>query len=90
MIILSYDVSVDSDRKVFNIVSRYLIHRHKSVFDGYLSESSLYVLLRELREIINVEKDSILIYSVKKNGFKDRLCIGRSVFPEDDFYIADN
>lgn len=69
-VILIYDVELKEPRdqkrlnKVRKIARRYLIHIQKSVFEGELTEGQIYQLEKEIKNEINPESDSVILYLV--------------------------
>lgn len=65
--ILVYDVGVERLGRVLKLCRRYLNWVQNSVFEGEISRANLMRLKKELKSLIDEERDSILIYS-----FRDR------------------
>lgn len=67
-IILVYDINTEDREgqkrlnKVRMIARKYLQHVQKSVFEGNITLSRLERLKREMLKVINMEKDSLIIY----------------------------
>lgn len=64
-VILSYDIEVKRNQKVMKTVKQYLRPVQKSVFEGYISDRNLNRLKKEIAEIIEPEKDSVVIYCIE-------------------------
>ena len=64
-IILSYDIKKKRVAKVMKICRKYLVHIHKSVFEGNITEAKLKRLNTELERVINTNEDSICIYEME-------------------------
>ena len=62
-VILSYDINQKRVGKVLKVCRKYLVHIHKSVFEGNITESKLKSLKNELKKIIRTDEDSVCIYS---------------------------
>jgi len=62
-VILSYDINQKRVGKVLKICRKYLVHIHKSVFEGSITEKKLRALKGELKKIIKTSEDSVCIYS---------------------------
>lgn len=60
-VFLFYDVGEKRVNKVFKICKKYLSHFQKSVFRGHISPSKLILLNKDLRKVIDVNKDFICI-----------------------------
>lgn len=70
-LLIVYDVDVDQVNKVNKFLKLYLHWRQNSVFEGEVSVSQFKKLKSGLKDIINEEKDSILIYNLKdRKNFK--------------------
>ena len=65
-VILVYDVQAKRVGRIRKIAKKYLTPVQKSVFEGYLTPSRIHSLKSELRQSIDPETDSILIY--RSNG----------------------
>lgn len=61
-IILTYDVNSKRVGKVMKCCKRYLYRVQNSVFEGYLTETKLKKLKKELVHLIDSSYDSIRIY----------------------------
>lgn len=70
-LLIVYDIDVERVNKVHKFLRQYLHWRQNSVFEGEVSISQFTKLKSGLKEIINKEKDSILIYNLKdRKNFK--------------------
>jgi len=67
--VIVYDIDVERVNKVNKFLKVYLYWRQNSVFEGELSKSQLEEVKAGLKEIIDENTDSILIYKFpsKKN-----------------------
>lgn len=69
-VILIYDIETiepqDQKRlnKIRKIARRYLYHVQKSVFEGELTEAQLYKLEKMILEVVNKDRDSVIIYKL--------------------------
>jgi CRISPR-associated protein Cas2 len=67
-VILIYDIETiepqDQKRlnKIRKIARKYLYHVQKSVFEGDLTEAQLFKLEKMILEVIDKERDSVIIY----------------------------
>lgn len=64
-LLIVYDVDVERVNKVHKFLKMYLHWRQNSVFEGEVSISQFKKLKSGLKDIVNQEKDSILIYNLK-------------------------
>lgn len=84
-VILVYDVQTNRVGKIRKIAQKYLTPVQKSVFEGYLTESRINALKSELRQSINPEVDSVLIYH--SNGCYSIMKEKLGHFPADTDFI---
>ena len=75
-VILSYDINQKRVGKVMKVCRKYLLHVHKSVFEGNITEATLKRLKKELTAIINVQEDSVCIYQIESLKFTHKEQIG--------------
>ncbi len=66
-VILVYDCAQKKDRKALKICRKYLIHIQNSVFEGEVSYKALTRLKNELYNVLDAEKDSLIIYEFENN-----------------------
>ena len=77
-IILAYDVGTKRVSKVMKVVKKYLLPVQKSVYEGFITESKLKSLKKELTDKIEPEKDGILIYKFSGYGLPDKDILGKN------------
>ena len=75
-IILSYDIKKKRVAKVMKICRKYLVHIHKSVFEGNITDAKLQRLKNELERVVNTNEDSICIYEMESLKFTRKEQIG--------------
>ena len=68
-IILIYDVNVERVTRVMKVCREFLEHIQNSVFEGEIRQSSLRELKRRLRDVMDEEEDSIIIYTLWSSNF---------------------
>lgn len=76
-VILVYDISNEQRgsrrwRKVFSICKRYLINVQKSVFEGELTSAQVKQLEYEIKNEIDNEIDSVLIFKSRNERWLDK------------------
>ena len=81
-IVLVYDVSQEENgarrwSRIFKICKKYLTHIQNSVFDGELSKGQLAQLQKELKEYIDKELDSVIIFKSRQEKWLDKEFWGR-------------
>ena len=70
-IVLVYDVSQEENgarrwSRIFKICKKYLTHIQNSVFEGELSKGQLAQLQKELKESLDNESDSVIIFKSRQ------------------------
>lgn len=75
-VIIVYDVVVERVAKVCHFLRQYLNWIQNSVFEGEVTESELKRIEIGLKEIIDVSKDSIVIYILPIEKTVERKYIG--------------
>lgn len=81
-IVLVYDVSQEENgarrwSRIFKICKKYLTHIQNSVFEGELSKGQLAQLQKELKEYIDKELDSLIIFKSRQEKWLDKEFWGR-------------
>jgi len=83
--VISYDIVEDRDRaKAADTLKNYGVRVQKSVFECRIGEKSLKKLLADLKQIIDPENDSILVYILCEACNKQKQSIGIDVSHEDE------
>ena len=75
-IVLVYDIDESRVNRVNKFLKRYLHWIQNSVFEGELSQSQYSIMLDELREIIDENMDSVVIYKCRSEKQISRINIG--------------
>ena len=81
-IVLVYDVSQAENgarrwSRIFKICKKYLTHIQNSVFECELSKGQLAQLQKELKEYIDKELDSVIIFKSRQEKWLDKEFWGR-------------
>lgn len=81
-IVLVYDVSQEENgarrwSRIFKICKKYLTHIQNSVFEGELSKGQLAQLQKELKEYVDKELDSVIIFKSRQEKWLDKEFWGR-------------
>lgn len=63
-LIIVYDVNIERVNKVHKFLRTHLHWQQNSVFEGEVSKSQYNIILEKLKELINEETDSIIIYEI--------------------------
>lgn len=74
-VILTYDISSKRAGKVLKLCRMYLNHVQKSVFEGEITEGRLNRLKASIAEVIDPQRDSVIIYRAESNRYtyKDKI-----------------
>lgn len=75
-IILVYDAAPRRGNKVLKYLRKKLTWVQNSVFEGEITPSSLMELKKDLEQIIDKEKDSIIYYVFDSKNYFERSIIG--------------
>lgn len=66
-LLLVYDVNEKRVNKIHRILKKYLVWQQNSTFEGYLSQSNIKKLFYEVKNKINEEEDSVVVYFFNSN-----------------------
>ncbi|WP_297889768.1 CRISPR-associated endonuclease Cas2 [Sulfurihydrogenibium sp.] len=86
-VILVYDANEKRVQKFHKICKKYLIHVQNSVFEGEISEANYRLLVDELKEIMNKDEDSILIYKFRTKKYYEREELGIKKPSHEDIFF---
>jgi CRISPR-associated protein Cas2 len=75
-VIAVYDIGEKRVAKMLKLSRRYLNWIQNSVFEGEISELGLKRYIAEAREIMEIEEDSLIIFSSRNNRWLDKKIIG--------------
>ena len=75
-VILVYDIQEDRVYKVLKVCRKYLTWIQNSVLEGEISESDLMLLKDELANLIDTERDSIVLYEMRTAACLSKETIG--------------
>lgn len=71
--------------KIMKTCRKYLTHVQKSVFEGDITEGKLSLLKKEIDDIVDKDKDFVIIYSTRSSSLLDREIITNTHDPTDNF-----
>lgn len=74
--ILVYDIKEKRVQKVHKLMKRYLNWVQNSVFEGELTEGQYQSMKLELKNVMNEDEDSIIVYSLGSLKYTKRDIIG--------------
>ncbi len=86
-VILVYDVEQERDPKILKTLRKYLKWVQRSVFEGELSKAQLASLKAEIRSFLDVEKDSVVIYTFRTKAYYRKEILGTYLGEEDDMFV---
>jgi len=75
-LILVYDAVPKRGAKLLKYLRRHLTWVQNSVFEGEVTESELEIIKKGIKEIINLQKDSVIYYTFDSQNYHDRGVIG--------------
>lgn len=84
-IILLYDVAQKRVGKMLKLCRKYLCWIQNSVFEGELSEAKLRELKSQIGSIIDVDTDSVIIFTNKMSYNMDKEILGKERMSTDNF-----
>lgn len=76
-IVLVYDVSKENNgakrwSRIFKICKRYLTHIQNSVFEGEITKAQLESLKQEMKQNIDKDMDSVIIFKSRQERWLDK------------------
>lgn len=83
--ILVYDIDAKRGVKVLKLCRRYLNWVQNSVFEGNITELKLQELIHQSKEIIDLETDSLIIFTSRNERWLEKQVIGVERNTIDDF-----
>lgn len=84
-VILVYDVAQKRVGKMLKLCRQYLCWIQNSVFEGELSEVKLRELKSHIGSIIDVDTDSVIIFTNKMSYNMDKEILGKERMSTDNF-----
>ena len=75
-VIIVYDINVERVNKVKGFLRKHLYWIQNSVFEGEVTKSELEEIKTGLKEIINKDNDSIIIYTFRTSDAFNRNVLG--------------
>jgi len=71
-----YDAAPKRGVKLLKYLRRHLTWVQNSVFEGEITESELEIIKKGIKEIINLQKDSVIYYVFDSQNYHEREVIG--------------
>lgn len=76
-VLIVYDVSVERVTKVHKLLKQFMHWRQNSVFEGELTDSQIETVKSKLKNLIDDETDSVLLYIARDAKWLKREQIGQ-------------
>jgi CRISPR-associated protein Cas2 len=76
-IVLVYDIEEKRVGKMLKLCRRYLNWIQNSVFEGELTEVKLKELLYEASALMDIKKDSIIVFKSRQEKWMEKQIVGR-------------
>jgi len=86
-IILVYDANEKRVQKFHKTCKKYLTWVQNSVFEGEITEANLRILTDELKNIMDENEDSVLIYKFRTKKYYERDSIGITKPSHEDLFF---
>ena len=86
-IILVYDADEKRVAKFHKICKKYLTWVQKSVFEGEITKAKYQILIDELKEIMEKDEDSILVYKFRTKKYYKRESFGIEKPSHEDIFF---
>lgn len=83
--ILVYDIEEKRVGKMLKLCRRYLTWIQNSVFEGELTEVKLKELLSEAKNIMESDKDSIIVFKSRQEKWLEKMVVGKEKNKPDNF-----
>jgi len=84
-VLLVYDVNEKRVTKALKACRRYLNWVQNSVFEGELTPAKLKELKIRLKDLMNDDEDSVLIYTLRDQSLLTKEVLGQERNPTDQF-----
>lgn len=75
-VVIVYDIGQKRLSKMLKLCRKYVNWIQNSVFEGELTEVQLKKFKAEAKEIMNYEKDSLIIFSSREEKWLDKEVVG--------------
>lgn len=76
-VILVYDIEEKRVTRMLKLCRRYLNWIQNSVFEGEITTVKLQTFIQEAREIMNEEKDSLIIFKSREAKWLEKQIVGK-------------
>lgn len=75
-VIIVYDAAPKRGVKLLKFLRQHLIWIQNSVFEGDVTEAQFEIIKKGIKDNINKEKDSVIIYQFDSESYTNRQVIG--------------
>lgn len=75
-VVIVYDIKVERVNKIKSFLRMYLFWVQNSVFEGDLTEAEFKIIIEGLKNLIDEEEDSIIIYKMMMEKSFNRNILG--------------
>lgn len=75
-VIITYDVAVERIDRVRAMLRQYLNWVQNSVFEGELTVGVLEEVSLKLRDVIDEQKDSVIVYTISNANWLEKKVVG--------------
>ena len=75
--LIVYDVTVEKVNKLHRFLKKYMNWIQNSVFEGEIGDADIITIKKYIKEKIDSETDSVLLFSVRDKKYLDKEVIGR-------------
>ena len=76
-IIVVYDIEEKRVAKMLKLCRRFLNWIQNSVFEGEITNAKLKELIHEARQIMNEERDSLIIFKSREEKWLEKQIVGK-------------
>ncbi len=84
-VIMVYDVKEERVAKALKTARKFLNWVQNSVFEGELSRAQLERLKAEMRNVLNLDEDSVIFYKFRTKAYFNREVLGIEKGGEESF-----
>ena len=75
--IIAYDISIERLNEVRKYLKRYLNWTQNSLFEGELTNAEIEEIKIKIKDLVDIDKDHIVIYITRSLDLIDRKSIGK-------------
>ncbi|MGC8585818.1 MAG: CRISPR-associated endonuclease Cas2 [Thermoplasmata archaeon] len=83
-VILVYDIKESRVNTINKFLKRYLFWIQNSVFEGEITDGQYEILINKIKEMIDENEDSVIIYKIRSEKIISKEIIGLEKSPTDN------